>query len=146
MRLWLSRVLPRRRPRRRAPSRFLSDAFLLVPIQLGMMGGIANVYGIDLDKATIASVAATAAATNVGRSAVGGLLKLIPGVGTLVGGAINAALRAASRWPWGVPWALVCQKLAEGGLRLVDGALDVDAIRSVFVGEFKGQVSRRLKK
>ncbi|MCB9409355.1 GTPase [Mycolicibacterium sp.] len=123
-----------------------SDAFLLVPIQLGMMGGIANVYGIDLDKATIASVAATAAATNVGRSAVGGLLKLIPGVGTLVGGAINAAFASGFTMAMGVAWALVCQKLAEGGLRLVDGALDVDAIRSVFVGEFKGQVSRRLKK
>jgi len=123
-----------------------SDAFLLVPIQLGMMGGIATVYAIDLDKATIASVAATAAATNVGRSAVGSLLKLIPGVGMLVGGTINAAVAGGFTMAMGVAWALVCEQLAQGGLRLVDGALDVGAIRDVFMGEFKDQVTKRLKK
>jgi len=123
-----------------------SDAFLLVPIQLGMMGGIAAVYGIDLDKATIASVAATAAATNAGRAAVTGLLKLIPGVGTLVGGTINAAVGGGFTMAMGIAWALVCEQLAQGGLRLVDGALDVDAIRKVFMGEFKDQVGKRWKK
>jgi uncharacterized protein (DUF697 family)/GTPase Era involved in 16S rRNA processing len=122
-----------------------SDAFLLVPIQLGMMGGIAAVYGIDLDKATIASVAATATATSVGRSAVGGLLKLIPGVGMLVGGAINAAVGGGFTMAMGAAWALVCEQLAKGGFRLVDGALDVGAIRDVFMGEFKDQVAKRLK-
>lgn len=123
-----------------------SDAFLLVPIQLGMMGGIAAVYGIDLDKATIASVAATAAATNAGRAAVTGLLKLIPGVGMIVGGTINAAVGGGFTMAMGVAWALVCEQLAQGGLRLVDGALDVGAIRDVFMGEFKDQVTKRLKK
>jgi uncharacterized protein (DUF697 family)/GTPase Era involved in 16S rRNA processing len=123
-----------------------SDAFLLVPIQLGMMGGIAAVYGIDLDKATIASVAATAAATNAGRAAVTGLLKLIPGVGMVVGGAINATVGGGFTMAMGVAWALVCEQLAQGGLRLVDGALDVGAIRDVFMGEFKDQVAKRLKK
>jgi hypothetical protein len=46
----------------------------------------------------------------------------------------------------GVAWALVCEQLAQGGLRLVDGALDVGAIRDVFMGEFKDQVAKRLKK
>lgn len=123
-----------------------SDAFLLVPIQLGMMGGIATVYGIDLDKATIASVAATAAATNAGRAAVTGLLKLIPGVGMLVGGTINAAVGGGFTMAMGIAWTLVCEQLAQGGLRLIDGALDVDAIREVFMGEFKDQVAKRWKK
>lgn len=123
-----------------------SDAFLLVPIQLGMMGGIATVYSIDIDKATIASVAATAAATNVGKSAVGSLLKLIPGVGTMVGGAINAAVAVGFTMAMGVAWALVCERLAQGGLRLVGGALDVGAIRDLFMGEFKDQITKRLKK
>lgn len=117
-----------------------------MPIQLGMMGGIAAVYGIDLDKATIASVAATAAATNAGRAAVTGLLKLIPGVGMIVGGTINAAVGGGFTMAMGVAWALVCEQLAQGGLRLVDGALDVGAIRDVFMGEFKDQVTKRLKK
>lgn len=123
-----------------------SDAFLLVPIQLGMMGGIAAVYGIDLDKATIASVAATAAATNAGRAAVTGLLKLIPGVGMIVGGTINAAVGGGFTMAMGIAWSLVCEQLAQGGLRLVDGALDVDAIRNVFMGEFRDQINKRLRK
>lgn len=121
-----------------------SDAFLLVPIQLGMMGGVAAVYGIDLDKATIASVAATAAATTAGKTVVTGLLKFIPGVGMLVGGAINATIAGAFTMAMGTAWALVCEQLAQGGLRLVDGALDVDAIRVMFMGEFKDQVKKRL--
>lgn len=123
-----------------------SDAFLLVPIQLGMMGGIATIYGIDLDKATIASVAATAAATTAGKTVVTGLLKLIPGVGMLVGGAINATIAGGFTMAMGTAWALVCERLAQGGLRAVDGALDVDAIREVFMDEFKDQVTKRLKK
>ena len=123
-----------------------SDAFLLVPIQLGMMGGIAAIYGIDLDKATIASVAATAAATAVGRTAVTGLLKFIPGVGTLVGGAITGTIAVGFTMAMGTAWALVCEQLVQGGLRAVDGALDVDAIRNLFMGEFKDQVTKRWKK
>jgi uncharacterized protein (DUF697 family)/predicted GTPase len=123
-----------------------SDAFLLVPIQLGMMGGIAAIYGIDLDKAMIASVAATAAATTAGKAAVTGLLKFIPGVGMAVGGAINATIAGGFTMAMGTAWALVCEQLVQGGLRTVDGALDVDAIRDVFMGEFKGQVTKRLKK
>lgn len=123
-----------------------SDAFLLVPIQLGMMGGIAATYGIEIEKATMASVAATAAATTAGKSAVTGLLKFIPGVGMLVGGAISATIASVFTMAMGTAWALVCEKLAQGGLRAVDGALDADAIRDVFMAEFKDQVTRRSKK
>lgn len=123
-----------------------SDAVLLVPIQLGMMGGIASVYGIDLDKATIASMAATAAATTAGRAAVTGLLKFIPVVGSLVGGLISATVAAGFTMAMGAAWLLVCEQLAQGGLRTADGVLDTDAIRKVFMGEFKDQVAKRLKK
>jgi uncharacterized protein (DUF697 family)/GTP-binding protein EngB required for normal cell division len=123
-----------------------SDAAALVPIQLGMMGGIAVTYGIDLDKATIASVAATATATAAGRAAVVGLLKFIPGVGTLIGGAINATIAGGFTMAMGTAWALVCEQLAQGGLRTVDGVLDADAIRDVFMSTFKDQVTKRLKK
>jgi uncharacterized protein (DUF697 family) len=108
-----------------------SDAVLLVPIQLGMMGGIASVYAFDLDKATMAAMVATAAATSAGRAAVTGFLKFIPVVGSLIGGAINAIVAACFTIAMGAAWVLVCEQLAEGGLRTVDGALDTDAIRKV---------------
>ena len=70
-------------------------------------GGIAVVYDIDIDKATIAATAATAVAAGAGRAAVGGLLKLIPGVGWLAGGAINAAVAGGFTMAMGTAWALV---------------------------------------
>ncbi len=123
-----------------------ADAAVLVPIQLGMMGGIAVVYDIDIDKATIAATAATAVAAGAGRAAVGGLLKLIPGVGWLAGGAINAAVAGGFTMAMGTAWALVCEQLAKGGLRSLDGALDTDLIRDAFMSEFKKQGTKRLKK
>lgn len=122
-----------------------SDAVVLVPIQLGMMGGITAIYGVDLDKATMASLAATAAATTAGKAAVVGLLKFIPVVGMVVGGAINATVAAGFTMAMGAAWALVCEQLVQGRLRTVDGALDVAAIRDLFMGEFKEQVKRTKK-
>src|SRR5215471_9195281 len=67
-----------------------SDAVILVPIQLSMMARISHIYDIKVDKATTAALAATAAATAGGRSLATGLIKLVPGVGAVVGGAIAA--------------------------------------------------------
>lgn len=46
----------------------------------------------------------------------------------------------------GTAWALVCEQLAKGGLRSLDGALDTDLIRDAFMSEFKKQGTKRLKK
>lgn len=75
-----------------------------------------------------------------------GLLKLIPGIGMVVGGAINATVAGGFTMAMGAAWAVVCEQLAQGGLRALDGALDVDAIRDLFMGEFKDQVTKRMKK
>ena len=58
-----------------------SDATLLVPIQLGMMARIAQLYKIKFDRAALMAIASTTAATQVGRAAFTGLLKLVPGRG-----------------------------------------------------------------
>jgi len=71
------------------------DAAVIVPIQIGMLAKISSVFGLKpseaLLKTLIASLIGTTAATMTGRAVVSGLLKLIPGAGTLVGGAIAAA-------------------------------------------------------
>jgi len=65
-----------------------ADAAVLVPIQIGMMAKIANIYDIPMQRATVASLAATTVTTQAGRAAATGLLKLVPGVGTIAGGVI----------------------------------------------------------
>jgi uncharacterized protein (DUF697 family)/predicted GTPase len=76
-----------------------ADAALIVPIQVAMVAGITATYGLSLSEGflstVVASVVGSTAATATGRAIVGGLLKLVPGVGSVVGGAINAATAAA---------------------------------------------------
>lgn len=73
----------------------VADAGVLVPIQLGMMARVAAIYGVRVETATIAATVAVSAA---GRSAVAGLLKFIPGAGTVVGGVISGTVAARSPW------------------------------------------------
>jgi uncharacterized protein (DUF697 family) len=77
----------------------IADAAVIVPIQIGMLAKISSVFGLSpseaLLKTLIAALIGTTAATMTGRAVVSGLLKLIPGAGTLVGGAIAAATAGA---------------------------------------------------
>ncbi|MBA5640249.1 50S ribosome-binding GTPase [Duganella sp. LX20W] len=72
-----------------------SDAAILAPIQIGMMAGITSVFGLELSKATLTTLTGSAlgvtGATLIGRTIAVNLLKMIPGAGTAVGGAISAA-------------------------------------------------------
>lgn len=76
-----------------------ADAAMLVPMQVAMVAGITATYGLSFSEGflstLVASMVGGTAATLTGRAIVGGLLKLIPGVGSVVGGAISAATAAA---------------------------------------------------
>ena len=76
-----------------------AHAALIVPIQVAMIAGITATYGLPFSEGflstIIASTVGSAAASLSGPAIAGSLLKLVPGVGSLVGGAINAATAAA---------------------------------------------------
>ncbi len=93
-----------------------SDATLLVPIQLGMMAKIAQLYKIKFDRAALMAVVSTTAATQVGRSAFTGLIKMVPGAGTVVGGAIGAGVATSFTYAMGRAWLTVCQRVAKSKL------------------------------
>lgn len=119
-----------------------SDAVILVPIQLGMMASISIVYDIDVDKATMASIAATASATTAGKTLAANMLKFIPGVGTVAGGTVNATVASGFTAAMGAAWTAVCVQLARGKLAAVSGAMDHQAIRRLFLDEFTRQISK----
>jgi uncharacterized protein (DUF697 family)/GTPase Era involved in 16S rRNA processing len=121
-----------------------SDAAVLVPIQLAMMASIAHIYNISLDRSTAAALAGTAAATAGGRSLVTGLIKMVPGAGTIVGGAIAAGVASSLTWAVGQAWTTVCSRISQGKFSTITGALDTDAIREVFLEEFKNNVRKHL--
>ena len=93
-----------------------SDAALLVPIQLGMMARIAQIYKIKFDSAALMAIASTTAATQLGRAAFTGLLKMVPGAGTVVGGAVGAGVASTFTYAMGQSWLTLCQRVAKGKL------------------------------
>ncbi len=123
-----------------------SDAAILVPIQLAMMASIAVIFGVRIDRATAAAVAATAAATAGGRSLVTGLIKLVPGVGSVIGGTIAASVASGITLAIGESWMAVCGRIARGELSTAAGTLDASAVREAFMAEFGKNVKRGLSK
>ena len=94
-----------------------SDAALLVPIQLGMMARIAQIYKIKFERAALMAIVSTTAATQVGRAAFTGLIKMVPGAGTVVGGVIGAGVASTFTYAMGQAWLTVCQRVVKGKLR-----------------------------
>ncbi|GHV30384.1 GTPase [Synergistales bacterium] len=82
-----------------APVPGVSDALLIIPAQISMIARITKVFGFPFDKAAVTAIVGsfvgTSGATVAGRAIVSNLLKCIPGVGTIAGGAISAATAAA---------------------------------------------------
>lgn len=72
-----------------------SDAALLIPTQIGMVASITAIFGLSVSKSIITSfVSSTIGAgglTIAGKTIAANLLKLIPGAGTIIGGAISGA-------------------------------------------------------
>ena len=71
-----------------------SDAVLLAPVQIGMIASICKVMKVDADRAFLTTIVSSAAgvlgATITGRAVVRGLIKCIPGAGSVIGGSISA--------------------------------------------------------
>ncbi len=120
-----------------------ADAAVLVPIQIGMMARIANIYDIPMQRATVASLAATTVTTQAGRAAATGLLKLVPGVGTLAGGAITGGVAGTVTYAVGTAWQKVCIGMTQGRFRTVSGTLDSRAVQEVFSKEVADIMRRR---
>ena len=115
-----------------------SDAVILVPTQVGMIAAITSVYGLNISKSTmtaiIASLAGTSGATVVGKTIVSGLLKMIPGVGTVVGGMISGSTAAALTTALGGAYIAIMEMMVKGEISendLKSGKLK-DLIKDIF--------------
>ena len=93
-----------------------SDVALLVPIQAGMIAGITAIFGLRIDRSVIASILGIFITAGAGSAAGLGLasaLKLIPGVGTIAGGVINASIAATVTTTFGEAYIFLLTKLFE---------------------------------
>lgn len=118
-----------------------SDAAMLVPIQLGLMARIAHIYKIKVERAALMAIATTTAATQGGRAAFSGLLKMVPGAGSVAGGMIGAAVASSFTFALGQAWLVVCQQMANGQFVTGSGNVDTSAVRDAFLKEFRKRMS-----
>lgn len=97
-----------------------SDAAVLVPEQTAMIGGITAIFGVPMDQGTfmaiISATIGTAGTTVLGKTIAANLIKLIPAVGSIVGGIISAALTAALGEAYIAIMVMVCK----GDLSITD--------------------------
>lgn len=94
-----------------------SDAAVLVPIQVGMLAGISVVFGLELSKAFLSTLISSsltgAGGIIVGRTIVVNVLKMFPGIGSLVGGVISGTTAAAITVAFGEAYIAVLVYLFE---------------------------------
>ena len=72
----------------------ISDAFLLAPVQIGMLIKLANIYSLDLNEATLMVMVTESA----GISAAASLTKFFPGIGSLISATVAGSLTEAIGW------------------------------------------------
>lgn len=85
-----------------------SDSVLLVPVQVGMIGKIIDVYGISNLTNISTAVISDVIITNLGRSLATNLAKMLPIVGKFVGGVINAGIASTLTGAVGFATSKIC--------------------------------------
>lgn len=90
----------------------ITDAAVLAPIQLTMMGRIATIYDLELKTMLSAGALAQLGVQMTGQALARSLLKLIPGAGSAVNATVAVALTAAT----GEGWRRLCEQVHTGRL------------------------------
>lgn len=95
-----------------------SDALAIVPIQISMLAGISACFGIEISSAFLGTVVSgtfsSLAGTLGGRAAVGSLLKFFPGIGSIAGGIVSAAVATTLTVAFGEAYIGTLQVLLKG--------------------------------
>ncbi len=123
-----------------------ADSFALVPEQIAMLASITAVYGLSLEKSAIAAIVSgtlgTAGATIAGKTAVSGILKLIPGAGSVAGGVVSGGVAAALTAALGEAYIAVMVAIAKGDMK--EGDLKTEKGKKFLSDTFKNML--RLKR
>lgn len=120
-----------------------SDSFLLVPTQLGMIVSITVIFGFDVNKsiliALLSSTIGSGGATLLGKTVVTNLVKLIPGIGTIAGGAISASTASVITAALGEAYIQILSLVFKGEMSLEDlsSKKGKEIMSSFFIDELK---------
>ncbi|MCR4696049.1 MAG: 50S ribosome-binding GTPase [Lachnospiraceae bacterium] len=128
-----------------------ADAALLIPTQLGMIATITAVFGFDVNKsiltAFLSSTIGAGGATILGKTVVTNLLKLIPGAGTVAGGAISAATAGVITAALGEAYIGVMSLVFNGDMKIEDLSTKKgkETMSKLFIEELKNPKNSQIK-
>lgn len=120
-----------------------SDAAVLVPTQVAMIASITTIFGMEVNKSLltgfVSSTIGTAGTTVLGRTIVSNLFKLIPGVGTGVGGLISATTASLLTTALGEAYIKLMELVYKGEMKSEDlySKAGQDTVRKIFREELK---------
>lgn len=120
-----------------------ADAPLLITQQVAMMVAINSVFKMEVDKNTLKALAAGAigvgGVTVAGKTIASNLIKLIPGPGSIVGGAVSAGTAGVLTLALGNAYIEVCRAVQNGTLRVEDlgGKKGMLMLKDSFKAELK---------
>ena len=121
----------------------LSDAALLIPVQVSMIAGITAIFGLNVSKscltAFVSSTIGTAGATVLGKTAVSNILKLMPGIGSVAGGAISGTTAGMLTAALGEAYIAIMELVFKGEMKAEDLYSDVGRrkMQDIFKSELK---------
>ena len=122
-----------------------ADAPLLIAEQVTLMASICGIYGIDVGKDGLKMLATAAlgagGAAIVGKTLATNLLKLIPGAGTIAGGAISAGTAGVVTLAMGKAFIEVCKMVKLGKLSEAD--ILSSKGKNIMKEQFKDQLKKK---
>ena len=105
-----------------------SDCALLIPTQLAMIVSITVIFGFDVNKsiltAFLSSTIGAGGATLLGKTVVSNLIKLIPGAGSVVGGAISSGTAGVITAALGEAYIGIMELVFKGEMSIDDLSTD----------------------
>ena len=124
-----------------------ADAPLLVGQQVAMMVAINKVFGFDVKRDALQSLVVAAlgvgGATVIGKTVASNLLKLVPGAGSVAGGAVSAGTAGVITLALGKAYIEVCKAIKMG--KLNQDALTKKEGREMLKKAFKEQMKKTKK-
>lgn len=127
-----------------------ADSLILVPMQTTMLAHISVIFGMPFDKAFISTILSaifgTGGVTASGRFIVTNLIKMIPGAGTVIGGAIAASTAATLTLALGLAYIELLKRYMKA--KIHGETISLSDLTRIFIDLYKDymQTGRRTLK
>lgn len=121
----------------------ISDAFALTALQVTMAQRIMFYYGLPSKMNAIKEIVGNTLVSQIGKMAAGSIIKLIPGVGSVIGATVNAGVASTITVAMGLTISNVCygacQKIAKDENVDWDNLFNIDFIKPLFESFLKNK-------